>query len=171
MIHLHDPKHEDKVQDLVILAYQEFLSKAATGTIMGLPLLIHFMKFRKPEVQLEMRGYSRTHKKDVFNSRNYYEGKTCLYSANCSAVSEMEETFSNPAEDPENELVTSIDFERKLATLTRGEQTILKMKISGYGIGDIAQTLSVQPRTVKNAIKSISEKLFRKPNTQTRMKL
>src|SRR5512136_2389522 len=80
MLDKRNPQHEDKVQDLVILAYEEFKRKADQGTIMSLPLLIHFMKLRKPEVQLEMRGDSRTHKKDVFNKRNYYEGKLELYS-------------------------------------------------------------------------------------------
>jgi len=169
MINLHDPKHEDKVQDLVVLAYQQFISKATTGTIMSLPLLIHFMKLRRPEVQLEMRGYSRTHKKDVFNSRNYHEGKTHVYSF--AAVCETEEPFPDSTGDPEDELVTSIDFERKLSSLTRSEQTILKMKISGYGIADIARALSIRPRTVKNAIRSISEKLFKKPNSQTQLRL
>ena len=73
MLDKRNPQYEDKVQDLVILAYEEFKRKAEQGIIMSLPLLIHFMKLRKPEVQLEMRGYSRTHKKDVFNKRNYYE--------------------------------------------------------------------------------------------------
>ena len=62
MLDKRNPQYEDKVQDLVILAYKEFERKSEQGTIMSLPLLIHFMKLRKPEVQIEMRGYSRTHR-------------------------------------------------------------------------------------------------------------
>ena len=94
MIDKRHPQYEDKVQDLVVLAYEEFLSKAERGRVMDLPLLVHFMKLRKPEVQIEMRGYSRTHKTDVFNKSNYYEGKTELYSINSPVSGDGDETFA-----------------------------------------------------------------------------
>lgn len=81
MIDKSHPQYEDKVQDLVILAYEEFLSNAEQGRIMSLPLLIHFMKLRKPEVQIEMRGYSCTHKRDVsIKEITTKEGRNCIQS-------------------------------------------------------------------------------------------
>lgn len=85
LIDKRHPQYEDKVQDLVVLAYEEFMRNAVEGKIMQLPLIIHFMKLRKPEVMMEMRGYSKTKKIDVFNKRNYYEGKLELHSINNSA--------------------------------------------------------------------------------------
>ena len=102
MLDKRNPQYEDKVQDLVILAYEEFKRKADQGTIMSLPLLIHFMKLRKPEVQLEMRGDSRTPKKDVFNKRNYYEGKLELYSIDNPLNIESSETFAESIKDDKN---------------------------------------------------------------------
>jgi len=174
MIDKRHPQYEDKVQDLVILAYEEFLSKAEQGKVMSLPLLIHFMKLRKPEVQIEMRGYSRTHKTDVFNKRNYYEGKTELYSINSRVSGDGEDTFADRIADEmnlEDELSASIDIEDKLSTLKEYEQTIIRMKLSGYDEYEIARALSVQPQTVRNAVKSISNRLFDKANAQTSLSL
>jgi hypothetical protein len=59
--------YEDKVQDLVVLAYEQFLRKANNGSIKDLPLLIHFMKLRKSEVQLDLRGVASP-KKPTFST-------------------------------------------------------------------------------------------------------
>lgn len=169
MIDKRDPQYEDKVQDLVILAYEEFLSKAEQGKQMSLPLLIHFMKLRKPEVQIEMRGYSRTHKTDVFNKRNYYEGKTELYSINSPLSGDGEDTFADCIPDEANleeEVSARMDIEDKLYGLKEYEQLIVRMKMSGYDENEIARALSVQPQTVKNAIKNLSAKLFEEAPAQ-----
>jgi DNA-directed RNA polymerase specialized sigma24 family protein len=174
MIDKRHPQYEDKVQDLVILAYEEFLSKAEQGKVMSLPLLIHFMKLRKPEVQIEMRGYSRTHKTDVFNKRNYYEGKTELYSINSAISSDGEDTFADCIADETNleeELSATMEIEAKLSSLKEYEQTIVRMKMSGYDENEIARALSVQPQTIRNAIRSISNKLFEKSDAQTSLSL
>lgn len=174
MIDKRHPQYEDKVQDLVILAYEEFLSKAEQGRIMSLPLLIHFMKLRKPEVQIEMRGYSRTHKTDVFNKRNYYEGKTELYSINSPITSGGEDTFADHIPDGTNleeELSATMELEDKLSTLKEYEQTIVRMKLSGYDENEIARALSVQPQTVRNAIHTICSKLSGNTSYQTELQL
>jgi len=169
MIDKRHPQYEDKVQDLVILAYEEFLSKAEQGKVMSLPLLIHFMKLRKPEVQIEMRGYSRTHKTDVFNKRNYYEGKTELYSIDSLISGDGEDTFADVLPDGTNleeELIAQMDIDDTLSTLKEYEQTIVKMKLSGYDDHEIAQALSVQPQTVRNALQCICAKFFRESPAQ-----
>lgn len=174
MIDKRHPQHEDKVQDLVILAYEEFLSKAEQGRIMSLPLLIHFMKLRKPEVQIEIRGYSRTHKTDVFNKRNYYEGRTELYSIDSPISGEGEDTFADCIPDGmnlEEELSARMDIEDKLSSLKEYEQLIVRMKMNGYDENEIARALSVQPQTVRNAVKGISNKLFEKAEAQTSLSL
>ena len=163
MIDKRHPQYEDKVQDLVILAYEEFLRKARQAQEMSLPLLIHFMKLRKPEVQIEMRGYSRTNKTDVFNKRNYYEGKTNLYSIDAPISRDGGDTFVDFIGDGRNleeELIAKMDIEERLATLKSYEQTIIKMKFFGYDENDIARALSVQPQTITNALKVISMKVF-----------
>jgi len=169
MIDKRHPQYEDKVQDLVILAYEEFLSKAEQGRVMSLPLLIHFMKLRKPEVQIEMRGYSRTHKTDVFNKRNYYEGKTELYSIDSLISGDGEDTFADVLPDGTNleeELIAQMDIDDTLSTLKEYEQTIVRMKLSGYDDHEIAQALSVQPQTVRNALQCICAKFFRESPAQ-----
>jgi len=174
MIDKRHPQYEDKVQDLVILAYEEFLSKAEQGKLMSLPLLIHFMKLRKPEVQIEMRGYSRTHKTDVFNKRNYYEGKTELCSINIPISADNEDTFADCIADEANleeELSAQMDIEDKLSTLKDYEQTIVRMKLSGYDENEIAEALSVQPQTIKNAIHTIRRKLLGNASHQTELQL
>jgi hypothetical protein len=163
MIDKRHPQYEDKVQDLVILAYEEFLRKARRAQVMSLPLLIHFMKLRKPEVQIEMRGYSRTNKTDVFNKRNYYEGKTSLYSIDAPISRDGGDSFVDFIGDGRNleeELIAKMDIEERLATLKSYEQTIIKMKFIGFDEDDIARALSVQPQTITNALKVISTKMF-----------
>ena len=142
MLDKRNPQYEDKVQDLVVLAYEEFKRKADQGTIMSLPLLIHYMKLRKPEVQIEMRGDSRTTKKDVFNKRNYYEGKMELYSINNHLNIESEETFAESIKDDNNleeEISFQIEYQERLASLHSSEQTILQMKMNGFQDYEIAQ--------------------------------
>ena len=169
MLDKRNPQYEDKVQDLVILAYEEFKRKADQGTTMSLPLLIHFMKLRKPEVQIEMRGYSRTHKKDVFNKRNYYEGKLELYSIDNPLKSESEETFAESIKDENNldeELFFQLEFQQKLASLHTNEQTILQMKMNGYNNQEIAQMMSIESDTVKHALHCIASKMMDCKNIQ-----
>jgi len=169
MIDKRHPQYEDKVQDLVILAYEEFLRKARQAQVMSLPLLIHFMKLRKPEVQIEMRGYSRTNKTDVFNKRNYYEGKTTLYSIDAPISRDGGDTFVDFIGDGRNleeELIAKMDIEERLANLKSYEQTIIKMKFIGYDEDDIARALSVQPQTITNALKVISTKMFEGAHAQ-----
>jgi DNA-directed RNA polymerase specialized sigma24 family protein len=164
MIDKRHPQYEDKVQDLVILAYEEFLSKAEQGRVMSLPLLIHFMKLRKPEVQIEMRGYSRTHKTDVFNKRNYYEGKTELYALDSPIAGGSEATIADVLPDATNleeELLAQMDIDNTVSTLQEYEQTILRMKLSGYDDHEIACALSVQPHTIRNALRRMCAKFTR----------
>ena len=169
MLYKRNPQYDDKVQDLVILAYEEFKRKADQGTTMSLPLLIHFMKLRKPEVQIEMRGYSRTHKKDVFNKRNYYEGKLELYSIDNPLKSESEETFAESIKDENNleeEIFFQLEFQQKLASLHTNEQTILQMKMNGYNNQEIAQMMSIESDTVKHALHCIASKMMDCKNIQ-----
>jgi DNA-directed RNA polymerase specialized sigma24 family protein len=174
MLDKRNPQHEDKVQDLVILAYEEFKRKADQGVIMSLPLLIHFMKLRKPEVQLEMRGASRTHKKDVFNKRNYYEGKLELYSIDNPLNKESGETFAESIEDENNleeEILFRLEYQDRLAMLHINEQTILQMKMNGYQDYEIAQTMCIQSSTVKTALQTIAPKMMEMKTVQCELQL
>jgi DNA-binding CsgD family transcriptional regulator len=174
MLDKRNPQYEDKVQDLVILAYEEFKRKAEQGTTMSLPLLIHFMKLRKPEVQLEMRGDSRTHKKDVFNKRNYYEGKLELYSIDNPLNKESGETFAESIKDENNleeEISFRLEYQDRLASLHGNEQTILQMKMNGYQDYEIAQTMCIQSSTVKTALQNIAPKMMEKKTVQCELQL
>jgi DNA-binding NarL/FixJ family response regulator len=127
------------------------------------------MKLLKPEVQLEMRGYSRTHKKDVFNKRNYYEGKLELYSIDNPIKSESEETFAESIKDENNleeEIFFQLEFQQKLASLHTNEQTILRMKMNGYNDHEIAQAMCIQPSTVKIALQNIAPKMMEQKTVQ-----
>ena len=169
MLDKRNPQYEDKVQDLVILAYEEFSKKAEQGTIMSLPLLIHFMKLRKPEVQLEMRGDSRTPKKDVFNKRNYYEGKLELYSIDNPLNLESSETFAESIKDENNleeEISFRLEYQERLASLHTNEQTILQMKMNGYQDHEIAQVMCIQSNTVKIALQNIAPKMIERKTIQ-----
>ena len=169
MLDKRNPQHEDKVQDLVILTYEEFKRKAENGTIMSLPLLIHFMKLRKPEVQLEMRGDSRTHKKDVFNKRNYYEGKMELYSIDNPINRVSGETFAETIRDEKNveeEISFQLEYQERLASLHTHEQTILQMRMNGYTNQEIAQALSVESDTIKNTLECIVLKMTDRKTVQ-----
>lgn len=174
MLDKRSPQHEDKVQDLVILAYEEFKRKADQGSIMSLPLLIHFMKLRKPEVQLEMRGDSRTHKKDVFNKRNYYEGKLELYSIDNPLNFESSDTFAESIKDEHNleeEISFRLEYQERLASLHTNEQTILQMKMNGYQDYEIAQIMCIQSSTVRSTIQNIASKMMEKKSSQYALQL
>lgn len=169
MIDKRNPQYEDKVQDLVILAYEEFKRKSEQGIIMSLPLLINFMKFRKKEIQLEMRGYSRTHKKDIFNKRNYYEGKYELYSLDNSLNDELIETFADNLKDEfniEDEISFQIDLRNKFVSLRPPEILILQMKINGYNNNEISQIMSIEEETVRNSLEHIQSIIFDKKPIQ-----
>jgi DNA-directed RNA polymerase specialized sigma24 family protein len=174
MLDKRNPQYEDKVQDLVILAYEEFKRKAEQGSITSLPLLIHFMKLRKPEVQLEMRGDSRTHKKDVFNKRNYYEGKYELYSIDNPLNKESGDTFAESIKDENNleeEISFRLEYQERLASLHANEQTILQMKMNGYQDYEIAQIMCIQSSTVRNTIQNIASKMMERKTVQCELQL
>jgi hypothetical protein len=175
MLDKRHPQHQDKVQDLVILAYEEFIRKAENGMMMNLPLLIHYMKFRKPEVQIEMRGFSRTHKTDIYNKRNYYEGKLELYSIDNPFVKgERVETFAESIRDErdlEHELCFHIDLQDRLASLSLNEQTIVRMKLDGYDESEIAQIMCVHPSTVRIALVNIAPKMMEQETLQCALPL
>lgn len=169
MIDKRHPQFEDKVQDLVVLAYEEFTRKANEGKIMDLPLVIHYMKFRKAEVQIEMRGYSRTSKTDVFNKRNYYEGKMELYSIHNPVFDGEGDTYADVIphdKDVEDELNFNIDLQRQLSVLTKTDRTIFEMKVAGFDDEAVVRTLSIQPHTLKVALDRISHLLIGKPQPQ-----
>ncbi len=162
MIDKRHPQFEDKVQDLIVLAYEVFTRKAGEGKIMELPLVINYMKFRRAEVQIEMRGYSRTNKRDVFNKRNYYEGRLELYSVHNPVFEGEDDTYADnisAAIDIETEVSFKIDIEQKLSHLSQNERTIIDMKVSGFGDEEISQCLSVQVQTVKNALNRLSSRI------------
>ncbi len=174
MLDKRNPQYEDKVQDLVILAYEEFKRKADQGTIMSLPLLIHFMKLRKPEVQLEMRGDSRTPKKDVFNKRNYYEGKLELYSIDNPLNIESSDTFAESIKDEQNleeEISFHLEYQERLASLHTNEQAILQMKMNGYQDYEIARIMCIQSSTVRSTIQNISSKMMERKTVQCELSL
>jgi len=174
MLDKRNSQYEDKVQDLVILAFEEFKRKADQGTIMSIALLIHFMKLRKPEVLLEMRGASRTHKKDVFNKRNYYEGKLELYSIDNHLNIESDETFAESIKDDKNleeEISFRLEYQERLASLHTDEQTILQMKMNGYQDYEIAQAMCINSNTVRNTLQSIASKMMEQKNVQCELQL
>ena len=174
MLDKRNPQYEDKVQDLVILAYEEFKRKADQGTIMSIALLIHFMKLRKPEVQLEMRGDSRTPKKDVFNKRNYYEGKLELYSIDNPLNIESSDTFAESIKDEHNleeEISFHLEYQERLASLHTNEQTILQMKMNGYQDYEIAQIMCIQSSTVRSTLQNIAPKMMERKTVQCELQL
>jgi len=174
MIDKRHPQYEDKVQDLVVLAYEEFTRKANEGKIMELPLVIHYMKFRKAEVQIEMRGYSRTSKTDVFNKRNFYEGKTELYSIDNPVFDGEGDTYADIIRDEsdcEREVSFKIDVQQKLCTLSENERLILDMKVYGYENDEISQWLSVNVQTVKNALPRLASIISGEPHPQLELRL
>lgn len=174
MLDKRNTMYEDKVQDLVILAYEEFIRKAEQGTIMSLPLLIHFMKLRKPEVQLEMRGDSRTHKKDVFNKRNYYEGKYELYSIDNTMSDESGETFADNIPDEHNheeEIIFHLDYQTTLASMQKVEETIVQMRMHGFENYEIAQTLNVHSSTIQQTLDHLSETITHNKKVQYELSL
>ena len=159
MFDKRNPQYSDKVQDLVILAYEEFIRKGNEGNIMDLPLVIYYMKLRRQEVQIEMRGYSRTNKTDVFNKRNYYEGKLELHSINNPVFECGGDTYADIMRDGdrnEESLAFEIDLKEKVSHLSPKENTILEMKINGFTEEEIARSLAVQIHTVKNTLIRIS---------------
>jgi DNA-directed RNA polymerase specialized sigma24 family protein len=169
MLDKRNPMYEDKVQDLVILAYEEFKRKAEQGTIMNLLLLIHFMKLRKPEVQLEMRGDSRTHKKDVFNKRNYYEGKYELYSIDNTINDESGETFAESIPDEHNheeEIIFHLDYQTTLASMQKVEETVVQMRLHGFENYEIAQSLNVHSSTIQQTLDHLSETVSHQKKVQ-----
>ena len=169
MFDKRNPQYSDKVQDLVILAYEEFIRKGNEGNIMDLPLIIYYMKLRKNEVQLEMRGYSRTHKTDVFNKRNYYEGKLELHSINNPVFEGGGDTYAEiiqDGEDGEESLTYEIDLKATISKLTPKEKSILEMKINGFTEEEIARSLAVQIHTVKNTLTRLSSIITCRSSTQ-----
>jgi len=169
MIDKRNPQYSDKVQDLVILAYEEFIRKGNDGNIMDLPLVIYYMKLRRKEVQLEMRGYSRTHKTDVFNKRNYYEGKLELHSINNPVFECGGDTYGDiiqDGNDNDTSIAFEIDLKGKLSKLTPKEKSIIEMKINGFTEEEIANSLELQIYTVKNALTRISSIFTGRPSTQ-----
>jgi len=132
------------------------------------------MKLRKPEVQLEMRGYSRTHKKDVFNKRNYYEGKIELYSIDNPLNIESDETFAESINDDKNleeEISFRLEYQVRLASLHTNEQTILQMKMNGYQDFEIAQIMCIQSSTVRSTIQNIASKMMERKTVQCELQL
>lgn len=152
MIDRRNLQFEDKVQDLLILAYEEFLRKGEEGRIMELPLVINYMKLRKKEVQLEMRGYSRTNKTDVYNKRNYYEGKLELHSidsnlSGASGESLKDVLVENP--DIEEEIQASIDERSALESLPLATRELVQLLKEGYTEKEVADRMRVHPETIK----------------------
>lgn len=169
MIYKSHPQYEDKVQDLIILAYEEFIRKSEGGKIMELPLLIHYMKLRKKEVQIEMRGYSRTNKTDVFNKRNYYEGKLELHSIDNTVFTEDAETYADLIKDEsdlEDYLHYKIDLDARLSKLSEKERIIFMMKTEGYKDDEIAHAVSLNIETVKNYIHKLALRFSNKTLSQ-----
>jgi len=173
MIDKRHPQYDDKVQDLVILAYEEFIRKVNEGKIMELALLIHYMKLRKKEVQIEMRGYSRTNKTDVFNKRNYYEGKLELHSIDNSIFNGEGDTYADIIQDESNLedfLHYKIDLDTRLSKLSEKEKIIFMMKTEGYKEEEIAQAVSLNEDTVRNFIHKLALKFSNKAQPQFEMK-
>jgi len=169
MFDKRNPQYSDKVQDLVILAYEEFVRKGNEGNIMDLPLVIYYMKIRKKEVQLEMRGYSRTNKTDVFNKRNYYEGKLELHSINNPVFECGGDTYAEiiqNGDDDEESLTFEIDLKERVEKLSPKEKTILELKVAGFADKEIARSLAVQIHTVKNTLTRLSSIITCRSSTQ-----
>jgi DNA-directed RNA polymerase specialized sigma24 family protein len=128
---------------------------------MQLPVIIHFMKLRKPEVQMEMRGYSKTKKKDVFNKRNYYEGKLELHSIHNSVSGNGDDLYLEVLPDnsnPEAEIIQKLDTERILNRLSSEERQVVEMKSSGFNIAEISNALQLKPQRVNHTLEQFKSK-------------
>lgn len=172
MIDKRNPQYEDKVQDLIILAYEEFIKKANEGKIMDLPLVIYYMKLRKKEVQIEMRGCSRTNKTDVFNKRNYYEGKLELHSIDNTVFNGEGDTYADIIQDEsslEDYLHYKIDLDARLSKLSEKERIVFMMKNEGYNDKEIAHAVSASIESVNKFFNKLELQFLNKPQHQLEM--
>ena len=152
--------YKDKVQDLVVLAYEEYDRKFHQGIVLNLPLLLNFIRYRKPEVLLDMRGYSRSPKKDIFNIRNRVEREVVLLSID--ADHQPEHSYMDLIRDEtnlEDEILSRIDFQTKRKGLSEQENRILQMRLDGYNVRDMVLLTGRGKGFVKTTLRNVLLKM------------
>jgi DNA-binding CsgD family transcriptional regulator len=109
---------------------------------------------------LDMRGYSRSSKKDVFNIRNRVEEKLALLLIDADhqdgyAYADLIRDETNL----EDEILTRIDFQTKRERLSEQEDRILQMRLDGYNVRDMVRLTGRGKGFVKTTLRNVLLKM------------
>ena len=145
---LHADIAEDRAQEALALAWMNFRRHALQGHILDDGILVNFARHRAEDFGRTVVGCDgRARKFCVLDQRNYVEGKVEVLRLDKIIHDRGEANVLGLAEamaaNPVRRIVSAIDLQAWLASLSDDDQILLSMRMAGHRLKPIAKRLGI----------------------------
>jgi DNA-directed RNA polymerase specialized sigma24 family protein len=161
---LHADMVEDRSQEALALAYENYRRHALQGRILDDALLVHFARHRAEDLGRQIvpcDGVSR--KTCVMDVRNYIDGKVELLRLDKIIQDRGEADMFGLAEamanNPVKRIVSAIDLESWLAELPDDDRALLSMRMAGCGWTEIGAALCISGSSAWSRCRNLGREL------------
>lgn len=145
---LHADIAEDRSQEALTLAYENYRRHALQGHILDDGILVNFARHRAEDLGRQVVPCDgRARRFCVMDSRNYVEGKVEVLRLDKIVNDRGEANLVGLAEamvaNPVRRIVSALDLQAWLASLPDADQVLLAMRMAGYRLKPIAKRLGI----------------------------
>jgi hypothetical protein len=168
---LHADMVEDRSQEALALAYENYRRHALQGRILDDALLVHFARHRAEDLVRTIVGCDgRARKFCVMDVRNYIEGKVEVLRLDKIVEDRGEADMLGLAEvmanNPVRRIVSAIDLQAWLAGLPEDDRALLSMRMAGHGWVEIGSALCISGSSAWSRCRNLGRELAERAHVE-----
>jgi hypothetical protein len=161
---MHADTAEDRSQEGLALAYENYRRHALQGRILDDALLVHFARLRAEDLGRTVVGCDgRARKFGVMDVRNYIAGKVEVLRLDKIVEDRGEADMLGLAEamanNPIRRIVSAIDLQAWLASLPDDDRALLSMRMAGCGWNEIGTALCISGSSAWSRSRNLGREL------------
>ena len=168
---MHADMAEDRSQEALALAYENYRRHALQGRILDDALLVHFARHRAEDLGRQIvpcDGVAR--KTCVMDIRNYIEGKVQVLRLDKIVEDRGEANMLGLAEvmanNPVRRIVSAIDLQAWLVELPADDRALLSMRMAGHGWNEIGTELGISGSSAWSRCRNLGRELAERAHVE-----
>jgi hypothetical protein len=168
---MHADTAEDRSQEGLALAYENYRRNALQGRILDDALLVHFARLRAEDLGRTVVGCNgRARKFCAMDVRNYIDGKVEVLRLDKIIHDRGEVDMLGLAEvmanNPAKKIVSAIDLEAWLASLPEDDRALLSMRMAGHGWTEIGASLCISGSSAWSRCRNLGRELAERAHVE-----
>jgi len=168
---MHADIAEDRSQEALALAYENYRRHALQGRVLDDALLVHFARLRAEDLSRTIVGCEgRAKKFCVMDIRNYIDGKVEVLRLDKIVSDHDEANMLGLAEamaaNPVRKLVSAIDLGAWLGGLSENDQVLMAMRMAGHRLKPIAKRLGISTSAAWSRCRELGHELAERAHVE-----